>query len=344
VKTYYQDEAGTVLSSNLKEGCQECYGSCGSISEITLCKLTNKKRRRGRIVSERGLLYACSDQADMMASSRLFKESLEVRSEFIAELKALRNSLESEARKQIKRLIHNLTTLNAHCIQEIYSFIPQEQLSNSKQDEQTRIIAKFVTDDTKAAAQLFTRILKNNTLMKVEFSVFNKLYEASPRIDKRSHPIRKVILNVFHIFFPDFTDKDVLVKVQEFNEKVDFDYESITVALMHLIENSSKYILPNTVLNVTFESLDRELKVIFDMISIKIEDSEKEKIFTEGYSGTQVKGLGLAGKGIGLFVAKEILRINKGHLSVKSNVDPIKAKKQMGLDYENNQFILSLPK
>jgi len=152
------------------------------------------------------------------------------------------------------------------------------------------------------------------------------------------------VLNVLHVFFPDFTDKEVEVFVESFDEKINFDYESITVVLMHLIDNATKYICPKTNLYIKFKDSESEIKVFFEMISLKVIESEKDHLFEEGFSGKMSKSLGLAGKGIGLFLVKQLLKINSGNVVIQTNLDSKKAIKQMGVDFEANCFILSLPK
>lgn len=340
----FKNPSGKIILTNLENNCISCSSKCKSESQVVSCELNNKKRRQGIKTSKYGTVYLCSNNENLLNSSRLFKEKLVARLDTLEVLSHAQLQIEERHQKQVKRLVHNLTTLNAHCLQEIYSLAPQEKLAEAKQDQRTQIIEHYINAEVNIAAQAFSRILKNNSLMKVEFSVFNKLYETQPRLDKRSHQIRKVVLNVLHVFFPDFTDKEVEVIVENFEEKINFDYESITVVLMHLIENATKYICPKTKLYIKFYSTAEEVKISFEMISLKINEVEKEHIFEEGFSGKISTSLGWAGKGIGLFLVKQLLTINSGHIVIQINLDPKKAVKQMGVDFESNCFILSLPK
>ena len=127
--------------------------------------------------------------------------------------------------------------------------------------------------------------------MKVEFSVFQKLNNTSPALQIRKHQVRKVILNVFHIFFQDFTDKNVHVEIEGNNSSLNFDYESIFVALYHVIENTTKYIAPNSRLKVNFVETTNGITVKLDMLSIQIKKRKWTVVFVEGYSGVIAKEL-----------------------------------------------------
>lgn len=335
--------SGKKILGNLEASCARCIGDCSSESQIITCTAYSQKRRQGIKRNDSGSVYICSPEIELINSSRIFKEKLKIRFETLELLINSSVELEERNQKQIKRLIHNLTTLNAHCILDLYSLVSQEELSEVRQEKRINLIEDSIKSDPRLAADTFSKILKNNILMKVEFSVFNKLYETNPRLDKRPHQIRKVVLNVLHVFFPDFTDKEVQVVVDQFEEKVNIDYESITVVLMHLIENASKYIQPRSNLNIKFKIENEQIKIYLEMSSFKIFEDESELIFEEGYSGKASKALGYSGKGIGLYLVRRLLDINSGTIIINKNFDSSKATKMNGFEFEQNQFIICLP-
>src|SRR5690606_12409813 len=98
----------------------------------------------------------------------------------------------------------------------------------------------------------------------------------------------------------DFTNNKVYVEVDEFHGKVKIDYETIQVAIYHLIGNAAKYTKPDSTVNIKFSEGNEDIKVLFIMKSIHIETSEKEKIFNEGYSGINSKKMMKHGDGIGM--------------------------------------------
>lgn len=328
------DSNDKVVYTNINPDCIKCIKSCQSKNEIIdNCYIDNKKHRRGVVKKANGSIYCCSSSKDFVKSSRIFKEKISLLSNMIDEFAAVRSELIDETSKDTKRLLHNLISINAHSIQEVYNLIPQ-QLLTSNISEQYKVIQDHIIEDPKEAARVFLRIAKNNAAMKSEFAVFKKLHESSPTTSFKKHPIKKVILNVLHIFFQDFADINVTINVERFDGLVRIDYESFFVALYHLFDNAVKYILPRSQLKIKFKVEENKLTIQFDMMSIRIEEHETEKVYLEGYSGVNTKMLHKAGQGIGMHLMKKLLELNNSSLRVaklsygKRMVDKI--------PYENN--------
>jgi signal transduction histidine kinase len=239
--------------------------------------------------------------------------------------------------QRVNRLIHNLTSLNAHNIQEIDDFIPQELLATNYQD-----LLKYIQDqikkDSKNAALMFLRIAKHNVHMKTEFSIYKKLDRLDASLEFTINQIRKVILNVLHTFFADFTNQNIYIYVSEFKGRVKIDYESIQVALYHLIENASKYTMSDTKVEINFEERLNEVDVIFKMKSLYLDDEEVEKIFIEGYSGKVAKECKLNGDGIGMWQINRMMKLNKGSVKFINGQDIVTVRDKK---FATNQIVLT---
>jgi K+-sensing histidine kinase KdpD len=192
--------------------------------------------------------------------------------------------------------------------------------------------------DSRNAALMFLRIAKHNMHMKTEFSIFRKLDRLDARFEFSQNPIRKVILNVLHTFFVDFTNKRVYVYVEEYNGRVNIDYESIQVALYHLIENATKYTMPDTEISILFENKGDIVDVIFKMKSLFLDNEEVEKIFTEGYSGKVAKQCKLSGDGIGMWQINRMMKLNQGSVEF---INGSEIQTYEGKQYADNKMILS---
>ncbi|RZK04335.1 MAG: hypothetical protein EOO46_16790 [Flavobacterium sp.] len=80
------------------------------------------------------------------------------------------------------------------------------------------------------------------------------------------------------------------------------------------------------------------------MISLKINPEEIVDIFRENVSGAYASENGLSGDGIGMFITKKLVRLNKGDIILHINVKPQLAKTLEGLPYENNVIEIVLKK
>lgn len=242
-----------------------------------------------------------------------------------------------EANMLTNRLVHNVVTYNAHILQAIYSLVGQEELARVG-SKQVNLFDECIDRNRRNAAIQLLRILKNANLMKTEFSVFSKLYDRAPVISMDEHEIHRIVSLVFNSFWLDFVDKNVKVQIGECHEKVLIDYESTVAAISHIVDNATKYIAQEGILDVEFHKQDKQLTVVFDMLSLKIEPDEAESIFDEGYSGRIPRETNLAGKGVGLYMVKEMLRLNNASIKCIPNVSGRPSIYFNNFPYENNRF------
>lgn len=300
-----------ILVDNLTEICKTCFANCNSKGQMVTCPIYENNQRQGKIINKKAVTFIC----DETKTTKVFREKLEALSYAYDDLIIPKKKYEIEARaveqKRVNKLIHNLTSLNAHSIQEIEDFIPQEVLASNY-----RQVLDYIQDQIKTvpqnAAKMFLRIAKHNIHMKTEFSIFKKLDRADATLEFSLNPIRKVILNILHTFFIDFTNLGIYVRIEEYNGRVKIDYETIQVALYHLIENATKYAKPNSRIDISFNENDTFVDVLFSMKSLFLDDDEVDKIYNEGYSGKAAKHCKLNGDGIGMWQISRMMRLNSG--------------------------------
>jgi signal transduction histidine kinase len=332
---------GDTVLSNAQNKCLQCIGSCNSESQVVSnCKLGSGKRRQGKRTTEDGFIYLCSEDKDIVNSNRVFKEKLNVYSEVLSELKNAKADISNKINSETKRLIHNLTSLNGHNIQEVFDLVPQEKVAQNMR-HQVELINSHLKDNFSDVAPAILRIAKNNMAIKTEFSVFNKLYETEPRLNKKFHAIHKVLLNILSLFFQELVDSEINVVIEPCEETVFLDYESIHVALYHLIGNAVKYIHKDTVMVIGWHNRLESFVMSFDMISLRIEEEEMDSLFEEGYSGINAVNTKKAGDGIGMFRIAKILQLNGASLSIKRDINYKNRRVTDGVPYDNNIFEIS---
>lgn len=294
--------------------------------------------RVAKIINENGTLYVYTSNKKFILSSSFFKRHVQIIIDTINHFEFFQSQIEKEVFRHINILIHNLTTINAHNIQEIFNFLPQNELA-----EKNKFITKFIKErlieDPNKAAIVFLKLMKNNIATKIEFSVFSKLFEDKPILNQKSYELSSMILNVMYNFFSDFLDKNITINFEEKQCDAYFDYESIQVALFHLLDNTAKYIKEESTLNIKFEILINQVDIIFEMISLKVDNDEVSKIFIEGFSGKYAKDNGKSGKGIGMARVKQILELNNGSISLEKNYSSSASN-----IYDKNIFKISLKK
>ena len=305
-------------------------------------KINNGKTRAGTVSNQFGKVYAFTDEKTYLISSKKFNtelNSLLNSINYISE--SIDNGIESY-KQNINRIIHNVITANAHNVQEFFLLFPQNDISRRVNKKQISYIKKIVDENSKEVSKALLKIAKNNTAMKIEFSIFQKLYNKNTRLEVRLHNVHRVIMNILYIFFADFTDKDVYVQVSESKCEALFDYESFHVILYHMIENATKYIKPNSKLIINIEcNKNNFVQINLEMISLEIKDSERELIFEEGYSGDAPTKIFKNGKGLGLNIVSRLVELNNGKVDVL--IDEKSLDIDNGFRYQKNIFLLQMP-
>jgi sensor histidine kinase regulating citrate/malate metabolism len=102
--------------------------------------------------------------------------------------------------------------------------------------------------------------------------------------------------------------------------------------------------MPNSEFKISFKSVESFINIEFNMISLKVEPDELDKIFSEEISGHWSEELELAGDGIGMFMIKKLIELNKGTVNFIGNFDKSKGMKYNNIPYENNKIIINLRK
>lgn len=327
------DKNGTNISSNAHDYCLDCILNCTEESIKIKCSTDKRQRRIGKTINDNIVIFLCNEK--YVKSSKLFRKELGLLKEFSLNLESLKAHAFKDINSQIFRLLHNLITYNAHILQDIYSIIPQDELSKKGKEIVKAIETVLTKGDTKNAVSVL-RILKNANLMKAEFSIFKKLYEPNPIINTMNHEIHKVVLLVFNSFWYDLIQNGNYINIQNCNESIPVDYESVAAALAHVIDNTTKYIMPNTELNINFTSSQHNLILSFDMMSLEIKPDEIDKVFEDGYSGEVPRKHELNGKGVGLYMVKRLLTLNNAEIDISANHKRISPVSLNGLPYQNN--------
>ena len=98
------------------------------------------------------------------------------------------------------------------------------------------------------------------------------------------------------------------------------DLDRMTVVLVHLLENASKYSPPDTSIHVISElcSADEIVTSVADH-GPGIDDIEQDMIFEKFYRGRNQRTT-IQGTGMGLAIAKAIVELHGGTIAVRSQV------------------------
>lgn len=301
------------------------------------------------------VLTASSDKKHIASNSLFKRESYSIIEIIKNASLLLKNEKEKaiikskeKAKSQAIKLIHNLKTLNAQNSQAVYLVIPQQAMNDRRRKSMTTSefvssLVEYVDEKKETTVKSLMRVAKNSMQFKSEIDVYNALINNDFRLKVRMHPIHRVVMNAFYVFFADFTDSFVNVKIGDSNSSVMIDYDTFQVAIYYVIENTTKYILPKTELHVIFnhDKLRKKVILTMSMISLKIGPDEEESIFNEGFSGAEARKTEKEGNGIGLNRCKSLLEHSKANIKVVIAPNEL-TEVHFGRTYQRNYFIIEM--
>lgn len=290
----------------------------------------------GKQTSEYGLIIVLTIDEKYVNSSRLHSDLLKMSLLMLNNIVLHRNSISLNQNEYVQELIHNLTSLNTYNVQELQSLIPQDVLSQNI-NKQKDVIKRIINDKPNITTETLLKLIKYNYAMKVEFSVFEKTVMQNPSIQKLEYSVREIILSVLQIFIEDFDEKKITVSVDYNQRRIHIDYEILFVSLFYLFENAVKYCCSHSDFKVIFKEEQNNFIVIFEMMSLRIEDDEVAKLCDKKFRAKSAIALTSEGKGIGMSRILKTLKLNSGILEIVPRINP-KAKTRNNLQYELNQF------
>lgn len=336
-----KNNSGQTIATNISETkIINQITKCIKRVEIVKCDATGKARRQGVEINKDFLLFLTSDDPDI--TNKIFGHYFKSFSILAKEVIENIENVKSKESQKTRRLKHNLINHNTNILQELYKLIPQDSFKAGS--NHIDIIQNGITKDIKKSAFTYLKVLKSSNLMKAEFDVYEMLDKENPDLDLYEHIIHKVIVLTLNPFWLDLVENKINIEIQPSTEKVTIDYKTISVALSHIFDNATKYIMPNTELRITFKTEDDFITIEFNMISLRVEPDELDEIFSEEISGNWSKELELAGDGVGMYMIKKLIELNKGTVDFIANFDKSKAIKYNNIPYENNKIIIKLRK
>ena len=330
-----------ILSSNIKDKniITELL-KCKNENERLFCEIKNSYKRQGKIRINSLNFFLCSYEQNI--TNKIFKHYINAFKIIGSQIDINLKSIKTKEENKTRRLKHNLINHNSHILQELYKLVPQDAYKNGS--NHIDVIDSIISKSTRKTSYTYLKILKSSNLMKAEFDVYEMIDNDNPYLDFSEHPIHKVLILTLNPFWLDLVEQKVNIVIQPFYEKVYIDYKSISVSLSHIFDNTTKYILPNSELNISFSTSQNVVSIKFTMTSLKVEEDEIEDIFKERISGKWSKENDTSGDGIGMFMVKKLILLNNGRIKFRKNINNNSAINFNGIPYENNCIEIELNK
>ena len=209
-----------------------------------------------------------------------------------------------QERENIKKLVSHISHQTRTSLSNILLYA--ELIEDQAEDEDKKTLAKQILEQTKKLEFLIQALVK---MSRLDTDVFE--------IVPKQQPIRLLVERAVEEMIPKAEEKkiQILCDLPENAEAV-YDLKWTAEALGNILDNAVKYSPAGSKIIVEGKAFE-----IYTCISVKdegigIRESERAQIFGRFYRSTQVQQED--GIGIGLYLAREILRRENGYIKVQS--------------------------
>ncbi len=117
--------------------------------------------------------------------------------------------------------------------------------------------------------------------------------------------------------------KIIFLKTKNKISQVAVDFEKMKLAIQNLINNSIKYSKPGKRVVVELDYGTKDEKFIYITVrdkGIGISKKDQKSLFSKFYRGDNAKKLQTEGSGLGLFIAKKVIEVHGGKISLDSEI------------------------
>ena len=207
-----------------------------------------------------------------------------------------------EIQKLISEIAHQLRTPLANI--KNYTELLQESLNETQETLNTEYIKDLRTSEEQLC------------FLVESFIKTARLEQGIIQVHTQKENLVETILNALGQIQKKAEEKDIYFQV-ELPEKIicEHDKNWMCEAFYNVFDNAVKYSKSNSTINITMKQTEMFYEIQIRDYGIGIRDGEENKIFQRFYRGEQARGQ--EGCGIGLYLSREIVLLQKGMMKAK---------------------------
>ncbi len=158
----------------------------------------------------------------------------------------------------------------------------------------------------------------------------SKLESGAMELFKTTFNLKNNFVEVLNILYPLYNDKNITIEVNiEEDEKITADYQKLQQVFFNIISNAIKFTPENGIIQISAKFSGENTNISIKDNGIGIAKENHKKIFKKF---AQVNPSQTSSTGLGLTIAKEIVKLHSGKISIVSDVG------------KGCEFIIKLPK
>lgn len=308
---------------------------------ITTSNVSNERLLEGKkskeFTTNSGTLSLFSDDHDLIKSSKIFKKLGLLCAQAFEIM--YRNFTD-----QIKAHSHTLKKIQGQLNQRIEGVIGSSMYSLAQDyKHQKEAVLKKIREEPESVADSLIYIDKRIFELGAHMSSFEILHMGEQlALDMKTHNLQKLLTNILHAFENSIEDLSIKPRFMFDNtieQVVEADYKTLNAAFYNFFDNTIKYAKPYSEIRFYLDNSDvnKKLKLIITMRSLRIDQDELKKIFELGYRGRHCTNN--EGTGVGMYIVGKALKINGLVMEVVPNYSDM--ERHDGQQYIMNKFIIS---
>lgn len=231
---------------------------------------------------------------------------LEVKMNQYLKICIVRNRRAKEKKDRIKSLIAEV------------AFQTQAPLADVKMYSDMLVEQKDLSDDSRKIAERISAQGERLNMMLEAVVRISVLESGLNSIEPKSQNLGNLLCEVSQELLPLAEKKGIAIQYKKKKIQAVFDYPWTLVALSNILENAIKYSKPNSIVKVSVMQYDMYARVDITDNGMGIDYTETEAIFKKFYRTKEAKEQ--EGLGIGLYLARHIIREQCGYIKVSSIV------------------------
>ena len=185
------------------------------------------------------------------------------------------------------------------------------QTENGKNDEFRIEASNVIHDETERLTLLINNILN-----------ITKIEQGSISIERKRVKLKDLLQDIFDTNTRNARSKDLefVADIPREINPVALDKDLLRIAINNLVTNAIKYSDPGGKVTMTAEEDENYIRISLRDNGIGIAPDEEEKIFEKFYRSEREETLSRSGHGLGLSLAREIIQLHNGTLTLNSTL------------------------